>query len=134
MDRDCSFCGYEEDVVVKRATTIREIAAAAGVSAMTVSLALRGSREVSAATRKRIQELAESMGYRPNPMVSALMQQVAAGRRVGDGEKIAMISTDRELEGWKGNFWLGGVVGGAAEQARELGFGLLCSQDLEIKL
>jgi LacI family transcriptional regulator len=88
-------------VVVKRATTIREIAAAAGVSAMTVSLALRGSREVSAATRKRIRALAESMGYRPNPMVSALMQQVA---------------------------------GGAREQAQELGFGLLCSQDLEIKL
>jgi LacI family transcriptional regulator len=110
-------------VVVKKATTIREIAGVAGVSAMTVSLALRGSREVSVATRKRIQELAESLGYRPNPMVSALMQQVAAGRRVGDGEKIAMISTDPEPEGWQGNFWLGGVVEGAREQARELGFG-----------
>ncbi len=50
-----------------------QIAAAAGVSRSTVSRALQNHPALPAATRRRIQALARKMGYRPNPLVSALM-------------------------------------------------------------
>jgi LacI family transcriptional regulator len=105
-----------------KSTTIRDVAEAAGVSAMTVSLALRNSSRVSAATRERIRMLAVEMAYRPHPMVSALMQQVAEGRKVRDFEKIAMISTDSDPEGFTKNEWEARAIRGAREQARDLGF------------
>jgi LacI family transcriptional regulator len=46
--------------------TIVDIARKVGVSAMTVSRALRGSSEISEATRLRIVRCAEEMSYRPN--------------------------------------------------------------------
>jgi DNA-binding LacI/PurR family transcriptional regulator len=55
--------------------TLREIAHRAGVSAMTVSRALKNHPKQSRATNKRIRELARQMGWKPNPLVSALMGQ-----------------------------------------------------------
>ena len=46
--------------------SLRTIAEAGGVSINTVSLALRGSKRVKAATSKRILTLAKNLGYRPN--------------------------------------------------------------------
>lgn len=56
--------------------TLRRLAAGAGVSAMTVSLALRGSRDISAAMRKKITRLAAARGYRPDPQVVKLMHHL----------------------------------------------------------
>ena len=42
---------------------LKDISVRAGVSIMTVSKALRGAKDVSAATRARIMQLAEAMGY-----------------------------------------------------------------------
>lgn len=52
---------------------MKHVAAAAGVSVMTVSLALRRDPSIPAATRRRVTDAAERIGYRPNPLVSALM-------------------------------------------------------------
>lgn len=46
--------------------TIYDIAEAAGVSISTVSKALNDSYSISEKTKKRIQEIADSMGYKPN--------------------------------------------------------------------
>jgi hypothetical protein len=43
---------------------------------MTVSLALRQSREVSATTRRRILRLAQARGYRPDPAIVRLMHHL----------------------------------------------------------
>ncbi len=45
---------------------LKDIAARAGLTVMTVSRALRGTAEVSAATRERIRALAAEMGYVPD--------------------------------------------------------------------
>lgn len=45
---------------------LKEIAAAAGVSVMTVSKALRDKPDLAAATKARIRQLADQMGYVPN--------------------------------------------------------------------
>ncbi|MET0262507.1 MAG: LacI family DNA-binding transcriptional regulator [Rariglobus sp.] len=61
--------------------TMADVARAAGVHQTTVSLALRNHRSIPPETRERIRTVATSMGYRPNPLVSALI----AARRHGSG-------------------------------------------------
>jgi DNA-binding LacI/PurR family transcriptional regulator len=53
---------------------IGEIARRAGVSRSTVSYALSGKRPVAAATRKRIQDVIDELGYRPNATARALKE------------------------------------------------------------
>lgn len=48
------------------ATTIYDIAKAAGVSISTVSKALNDSYSISEATKERIRQIADDMGYQPN--------------------------------------------------------------------
>ena len=55
-----------------RATTVRDVARLAGVSAATVSRALRDHPRISVGTRARIKALARQVGYRPNPRARAL--------------------------------------------------------------
>lgn len=52
--------------------SIKDIAAACGVSTASVSKALNGHRDISEATRKRIQATAKEMGYLPNASARAL--------------------------------------------------------------
>lgn len=52
--------------------TMRQIAERLGISHVAVSLALRDRPGVSDALRTRIRKTAESLGYRPDPLLSAL--------------------------------------------------------------
>lgn len=52
--------------------SMRDIAARVGVSHVTVSMALRDSPRVSESTRLRVIKTARELGYRPDPMLSAL--------------------------------------------------------------
>ncbi|HEU5080782.1 MAG TPA: LacI family DNA-binding transcriptional regulator [Opitutaceae bacterium] len=61
--------------------TMRQIAELAGVSVMTVSLALRNHARIRSDTRRRIQAIAERAGYRPHPYVSALMATLKSSRK-----------------------------------------------------
>ena len=56
-------------------TTIQELAAQSGVSVATVSRALNGSPEISAATRKRILELARQLDYTPSAAARTLVRR-----------------------------------------------------------
>ena len=53
--------------------SLRDIAGKLGVSHVTVSLALRDHPKISVECRKRVQRLAHKLGYRPDPMLSALV-------------------------------------------------------------
>lgn len=61
-----------EGSVSTMATTIRDVARAAGVSVRVVSRVLNGSAEVHPETRRRIQALIEAMGYTPDPLARSL--------------------------------------------------------------
>jgi len=52
--------------------TLLDIAKKLGVSNATVSLALNGHPRISIATRQKVIDMAEELGYRPDPMLSAL--------------------------------------------------------------
>ncbi len=56
----------------QRQVTLRDIAKELGISHVTVSLALRDHPRISEATRQRVKQKAEEMGYHPDPMLSAL--------------------------------------------------------------
>ena len=53
--------------------TIYDLAEAAGVSISTVSKALNDSYSISEKTKKRIQEIADSMGYKPNARANGVL-------------------------------------------------------------
>ena len=55
-----------------KSSTIKDVARLAGVSPTTVSHALGGKRPVAAATRRRVREAAERLGYRPHPGARSL--------------------------------------------------------------
>ena len=52
----------------------KTIAEAAGVSRMTVSMALRDHPRVAPQTRERIKRIAEDQGYTPDPNLTELMR------------------------------------------------------------
>ncbi len=72
-------------------TTLQDIADRTGYGRSTVSLALRNHPSLPEETRVKIREAAESLGYRPNPLVAALMTQLRDRRRTRQ-ERIALVS------------------------------------------
>lgn len=72
---------------------IRAIAARAGVSSATVSLALRHHPRISPATRERVRRIAEELGYRPDPQVAKLMQHLRSRRPPGFQSTLAALTT-----------------------------------------
>ena len=54
--------------------TLKDIAVAAGVDAMTVSRGLRGEGRMAPATRKRVLETARRLGYKPNAAARAVVR------------------------------------------------------------
>ncbi len=61
--------------------TLKDIAKALGLSIATVSKAVRDSHEISAATKKRVNEYAQKNHYRPNLMAQMLRHK--NGRSIG---------------------------------------------------
>ena len=71
--------------------TIKDIAAKAGVAVSTVSYALRNHPSIPAATCARIQSVANKLGYRPDPQISALMAHIGRGRAIHSSGRIALV-------------------------------------------
>jgi DNA-binding LacI/PurR family transcriptional regulator len=57
----------------KGATTIRDVAAAAGVSVATVSKYMNGAQRFSATVEARLKEAVEKLGYRSNPLARSMI-------------------------------------------------------------
>jgi LacI family transcriptional regulator len=55
--------------------TIKDIARKLGISASTVSRALRGGTEINEETRKSVQDLAKALKYTPNPIALSLKEK-----------------------------------------------------------
>lgn len=102
--------------------THRDIARRYGCDKSTVSLALRGSPQVSAETRRRIRELAEEMGYQPDPTVAKLARHRWARKKAGPGETLVyLINRDRESsEVWLQRLFLEPARRGAEARGYQL--------------
>ena len=105
--------------------TLEDVANRAGVHRTTVSLALRDHPRNPQQTRERIKGLAEKLGYRVNPLVSALMQS----RRMGKGVKhvtLAYVTSHPTRYGWspEGGHDRPNFFPGAVERASDFGYKL----------
>ncbi len=104
--------------------TLQDVAIRAGVHRTTVSLALRDHPRIPAQTRERVKAITVELGYRINPLVSALMQSRRSGRAVKH-VTLAYVTNYPTRYGWKPtqhdrpNFFPGAVA-----RARELGYNL----------
>jgi DNA-binding LacI/PurR family transcriptional regulator len=103
---------------------MQQIAEKANVSRMAVSLALRGSPKVSQKTTKRIRAIAEELGYRPNPLVSALMTQLRLARPSPRTTTIAYVTAFPTRDGWKKSAQLQQYFEGAQRRSQALGYEL----------
>ena len=91
---------------------------------MAVSLALRNSPKISAPTAERIRRFADELGYRPNPMVSALMTQLRQARDVKKPSVLAYVTAFPTEEGWRRQGPYTAFHEGARRRASELGYTL----------
>lgn len=101
---------------------MRELAREVGVSAMSVSRALRGDPKCGPELRVRIQQVAQRLGYRPSPFVSALLTQVRRRRTSGYEATIAILDAGRRAGDYRRSATLRGFVDGARTQAERAGF------------
>lgn len=103
---------------------MQQIADEAGVSRMSVSLAMRNSPKISPATASRIRGIAERLGYRPNPLVSALMTQLRHSKAVRKPSTIAYVTGYPTADGWRQPGPFVDFFEGARARAGALGYEL----------
>lgn len=105
---------------MERRVTLTEVATQAGVSASTVCRALRSDPRIPASTRDRVQQVAEKLGYRPDPLLSAF-----ASRRRGKQSEIttvAYITNFSSAFGWRTSPYYRVCYEGACKRATKLGY------------
>lgn len=104
--------------------SLQTIADRAGVSRAAVSLALRNQPGISVATRERIQKIAEEAGYRPNPMVAALMAHLKGLQPSKDVASIPFLTAHSTRHGWRSYSTFVRYYNGASERAQQMGYHL----------
>jgi LacI family transcriptional regulator len=109
---------------VQQPVAIKDIAREAGVSLMTVSRALRKQPSVSAELQARIQRIADELGYRPNPLVSALMSHRRAGNPSHHNLKLGFVTQFSTRDGWRKVRIYAEFFEGAAKSAERHGYKL----------
>lgn len=93
--------------------TIKDVAKELGVSYSSISRALNGKEGVSKATRKKILEAAERMGYEPNELARGLVNKVS--------NTVGVIIPDIN------NPFFGEIVAGITDASKESGYNIfLC--------
>lgn len=102
----------------------RDLAQIAGVSVMTVSLALRGHPSIPETTAQKIRLLAEKHQYRPDPALAALNAYRRQGRARQFQGTLAWLTSFSTADGWRGMIHAEGYFKGAEKRARELGYQL----------
>ncbi|RRJ97374.1 LacI family transcriptional regulator [Opitutaceae bacterium TAV4] len=104
--------------------TMQMIADQAGVSLMTVSRALKNNPRLPLSTRERIQKIATELGYRPNPLVSALMAQIRNARAPKVWPTIAFLTAHPDEVYTHAHTYNAQIHSGAVERAAMLGYKL----------
>jgi DNA-binding LacI/PurR family transcriptional regulator len=103
---------------------LKDIAAEAGVSEMSVSRALRNRPGLAVETRARILAVAERLGYRPDPRVAQLMTHLREARERKTVETVGFIWSDGDRASVRRSLHLRELVQAATKRASELGFRL----------
>lgn len=104
-------------------SSVRQLAELLALSPTTVSAALRGHLSVTPATRERVRQAAEQIGYRPNPLASALMSEMRRSRNgVFRGILVILHLDESESPSSGQALRRQAIAAGATRRAAELGF------------
>ncbi len=108
--------------------TVRDVAKVANVHFTTVSMALRNSPRIGEATRARIKQIADEMGYKPDPLLRALSNYRSSQRTPSYQGTIAWINNHPDFRQMEAIGRYGGLYGdyflGAKARAEECGYKL----------
>ena len=102
--------------------TQQDVAKATGLSQTAVSLALRNSPGVSGQTARQVRAAAKKLGYRPDPLISALMAQRHRRKKGTFRAKIAFLSGYLRRDEWRDSAYVAGCHAGARRLAEERGY------------
>lgn len=103
--------------------TLRTLARSLGLSAATVSEALRDSPKVLAKTKMRVLEAARLAGYRPNPLVGSVMADLRRQQLQGSRGVIGALNSEESANPRRARYHQA-ILEGATRRAGELGFRL----------
>ncbi len=104
--------------------TMGDVARRAGVHVTTVSLALRNHASLPPATRERLRQLAQQMGYQPDPALSALVAYRHRAHTRQDRPILAYVTHWDTRWGWKKHSAHRMFFEGATAKATQLGYKL----------
>jgi len=102
----------------------RRIAAEAGLSPSTVSLALRNSPKIPAATKQRIRKIAKRLGYRPDGKLTELMSHLRLKRTRTREACFGVVSLYPDARPWTHSLHLTRIYEGMVARAEALGYRL----------
>ncbi len=100
---------------------MEDVARASGYSRAAVSLALRGDASIPEQTRRKIVGVAQKLGYRTNPLVSALMSLQRQRRSMEGAATIAYLTSHPPGESWRARSYYLSMFSGASERLAEIG-------------
>lgn len=104
--------------------TLADIARKIGMSTATVSMAMRNNPRISRKTRARVKKAAKALGYRPDPLLAALVARKNCGRTARTFANLAVIIDDRwRLQPHAGE-WVDHVLAGMRAACAHLGYEL----------
>jgi len=109
---------------MKARITIRDIATKADVHFTTVSKALRNDPKLPEKTCERIQTIARKMGYRPDPMLSALNYYRHSHRESNHRATLGWLSNYKDEKEAQNYPLYGSYLKSAIERAKELGYSI----------
>ena len=99
------------------------IAAKAGVSKNTVSLALRGDAQIPPVTRRRIERIAAKLGYVKNPVVAHLMAELRKTRpATGYRQTIALLNAHSDAAAFTKHPTIPAYVAGCRRRGEAQGY------------
>lgn len=101
-----------------------DIAQKAKVTPATVSLALRNRPEVSQATQKRIQKIAERMGYTPDPIARAFSAYRKSNQSPTNNGNLAFLTRFPTEKEWTDHMPFRMYWKGAEAESKKLGYQL----------
>jgi LacI family transcriptional regulator len=103
---------------------IRHLARLARLSPSAVSLALRDSPKISAATKAQVRRLAEQVGYRSDARVVAMMRHLRKPAAVRETACFAVMSFYNARQPWEQSLHRTRIYDGMTRRAGELGYRL----------
>jgi len=101
---------------------MKDVADAAGVSASTVCRALNSNPQIPAATRERVQAVADKLGYSPDPLLSAFASRRRGRKLNSEITTIGYLTNFGTRDEWRENSFYRACYCGVEDRAKRMGY------------